>query len=103
MENNNSENNNERNSNDSEQNNNYNSSNNADDEKNVLSEIKLTCKLGDLSEYKSLLMASSRNKPNITLELKNKTTISIKSINMPETNWFLCTELGSPKSAIVLK
>ena len=77
-------------------------SNNADGGDNALCVIKLTCDWV-ISVSTRVLMTSSKQKPKITLELKNKTTISIKSINMPETNWFLCTELGSPKSAIVLK
>ena len=84
-ENNNGENNNETNNNGLEQNNNPDSSNNADDGENMLCVIKLTCELGDLSEYKSL-MTSLSNKPNITLEFKNKTTIRIYPINMTETN-----------------
>ena len=65
---------------------NPNSSDNIDDEENVCSKIKLTCELGDFSEYKSLII-SSRQKPKITLEFKNKTTtIGIDSINMLETS-----------------
>ena len=58
-------------SSDSTPNSNPNSSNSTDCESNLMDQIKLTCELGDLSEYKSL-MTSSRNKPNITLEFKNK-------------------------------
>ena len=47
-------------------------------------EIRLSCELGDLSEYKRL-MRNSRNKPIITLEFKNKLRISNDSNNMAET------------------
>ena len=60
-------------------------SNNTNGGDDMLHVIKLTCKLGDISEYESL-MTGSRKQPKNILEFKNKTTISIDSIDMLETN-----------------
>ena len=60
--------------NESNSNENTNSSNKTNDGDDIIRVIKFTCELNDISEYKKL-MTRSRQKPKITLDFKNKTTL----------------------------